>query len=63
MKKRINEEEEKPMSEEDLQELLVTANESALLKETLKELGNIFFMGEVNEETANGLISLLVPCR
>lgn len=60
MKKRINEEEEKPMSEEDLQELLVTANESALLKETLKELGNIFFMGEVNEETANGLISSMI---
>ncbi len=60
MKKKINEEEGQPMTEDDLQELLVTANESALLKETLKELGNIFFMGEVNEETANGLISSMI---
>ena len=60
MKKKINEEEGQPLTEDDLQELLVTANESALLKETLKELGNIFFMGEVNEETANGLISSII---
>ena len=60
MKKKINEEEGQPLTEDDLQELLVTANESALLKETLKELGNIFFMGEVNEETANGLISSMI---
>ena len=47
-------------TEEDKGEAQIAQLETAFLKETLKELGNIFFMGEVNEEAANGLVSSLI---
>jgi len=47
-------------TDEDKGEAQIAQLETAFLKETLKELGNIFFMGEVNEEAANGLVSSLI---
>lgn len=47
-------------TDEEKGEAQIAQLETAFLKETLKELGNIFFMGEVNEEAANGLVSSLI---
>ena len=58
--KRRMDEETPEGTDEDKGEAQIAQLETAFLKETLKELGNIFFMGEVNEEAANGLVSSLI---
>ena len=58
--KRRMDEETPESTDEDKGEAQIAQLETAFLKETLKELGNIFFMGEVNEEAANGLVSSLI---
>ena len=58
--KRRMDEESPEGTDEEKGEAQIAQLETAFLKETLKELGNIFFMGEVNEEAANGLVSSLI---